>query len=549
MVAREDRGSFGGPCRVLRHLMVSAFRQVLEQRVGPKGAGVALLAVAISTLALVPFALVRFPPINDYPFHLARIMMTCRLRDFAHFYAIGTFLLPNVAMDAIAVPIGWVTGAEAAVRLFVEATLVLLILGTLSLNAAVHRLQSWPLLGAALAYNGISRFGFFNYLFGLALALFAIALWFRMRDGGAKLVAAFACCIVLIFCHMEAFAIYAVVAGGIELERSISAWRKERSWAPLRQLLYAASPFVLTIALFLLASPTVSAENYYTYAGGWGTKPVGAFFSLSSGYLWLDAITLLSIFALAIWLALRGWLSYSRPLAVGIALLVLALIVLPPELLGSIYADSRLGPAIVLLALASFGVATTAPRYVLFVVGALALFLTAMHTIVLSTTWIGFDREIRPIVQAFDVLPTGTTLFAITAEPFPRLVADSAERQRAWRPPLKHVASYAILHGPLFVPMNYADPTKQPLIVAKAFADVKNYQGDKPLRVANGQALTKVLSYIHTRTASSWKKLGTPYVFVMGRKTLGPLKLPSWAVPVTEGDRFLILRLEVAQRR
>lgn len=523
--------------------MVSTPRQESNRRLDVKASTFPLLVAAICSLAIIPFALVRFPPINDYPFHLARIVILAHLghSGFAQFYSLGTFLLPDVALDAIAVPLGWLTGPEAAVRIFVELTLVLLILGTVTLNAVVHRASAWPLLGASVAYNGIFRFGFFNYLFGLALALFALALWLRMR-GVPKLVVGFGSCVILIFSHMEAFGLFALAAAGIELERAFSDWRRGWSWAPVWQLLTAATPFVVTMAGFLLVSPTAHVTSKLQYAAGWGTKPVSAVFSLSSGFLWLDATTVFAILALGIWFALRGWLSFSRPVAVSAALLLMALIVLPPTMMGSIYADSRLGPAIALLALASFGIASRAPRVATFTAGGVALALAALHTLVLSSAWLRYEGEIRPIVQALDTVPEGSTVFALTSEPYPRLLADSKERQTAWRPPLKHVASYAVLHGAVFVPMTFADPTKQPLVVSPSYADVKNYQGDNPFLIPDRRSLLHQLADIRGH-ASSWK-VGMPYALVVGRKALEPLTLPGWAVPVAAGQRFVLLRLE-----
>src|SRR5262249_16038962 len=159
------------------------------------------------------------------------------------------------------------------------------------------------------------------------------------------------------------------------------------------------------------------------------------------------------------------WLAFSRPLALSAGLLSLALFVLPPAMLGSIYADLRLGPALALLVIAALGVPPTAPKVAQLVVGGTALVLPALPAVVLSTAWTTYDREIGSVGQALDSVPRGSTVFAVTSEPYTRLLADTKERQAAWRPPLKHVASYAALRGVVFVPMTFADPTKQPLVV------------------------------------------------------------------------------------
>jgi hypothetical protein len=178
----------------------------------------AVLATAI--IALIPVNATRFIPSNDYPFHLARMVILAQLDNpiFAQIYQRGSLLLPNQAMDGIVVPLSKLLGPEAATRIFVELTILVTLLGTVLLHWAAHkRLSVWPLVAVALLYNGIFRFGFFNYLFGLSVALCASALWMAMKPGVLRLAAAFVASIFLMYCHLEAFGIFAVIAGSIEL--------------------------------------------------------------------------------------------------------------------------------------------------------------------------------------------------------------------------------------------------------------------------------------------------------------------------------------------
>src|ERR1700724_2527904 len=76
----------------------------------------AILATAFA--AIIPVYATRFLPINDYPFHLARMVILAQLDNpiFARFYEQGSFLLPNLAMDAVAVPLSRFLGPELATR-------------------------------------------------------------------------------------------------------------------------------------------------------------------------------------------------------------------------------------------------------------------------------------------------------------------------------------------------------------------------------------------------------------------------------------------------
>jgi hypothetical protein len=506
-----------------------------------------LITLVIALLTLVPIFVTRYLPINDYPFHLGRMIILAQLDNpvFARFYQQGSFLLPNVGMDAVVIPLSKILGPERATRVFVEITLITMLLGAVALHWAAHRrLSAWPLLTVAVLYNGIFRFGFFNYLFGLGLAFAAAALWLTMQKGLARSAVAFIACIVLIFCHMEAFGVFALIVGGIELQKTILAWTQTKSWTPVVGLLHSAAPFVLTLALFVLLSPAAGViANGLAYDPGLATKPIGALYALSSGILWLDALTAALVAGVCAWLLLTGRLEFSWPLAAACLMVGFALLALPSSLMGSLYADTRLGPAIALLAIISTDIRADAPKFAHWTVVAIISFLTIFRTTVLSSAWIRYDAEILSVVKALDGIEAGATLFAVTSEPFPRLIANSPERVKAWSPPIKHLASYAVLHAPIFVPMTFADPTKQPLVVSNAYQSVKDFQGDNPAQATDRKMLSAFMENLRDHLESqAWPRITSAYVLVMGRQILEPMQLPPFVFRVAQGDRFALLR-------
>jgi hypothetical protein len=507
-----------------------------------------IASLAIAILALIPVYATRFLPINDYPFHLARMAILAQLDNpiFARFYEQGSFFLPNMAMDAIAVPLSMILGPELATRVFVELTLLTILFGTMLLHWAAHRrLSVWPLLAIVLLHNGIFRFGFFNYLFGMGCALAAAALWMILRPGLVRLAIAFVASNFLIYCHMEAFGVFGIIAGSIEIERAYTAWRRHRSWKILTDLIYSVSPFLASIALFILLSPTAAvAGKGFAYSPGLGTKPLGGLFSLSSGILWLDALSLACIMGAGAWLAISRNLVISRPLAFASIMMSLALFVVPSSVMGALYADVRIGPVIALLIIATFDLRADAPRLASFALLATVLTLGAIRAAVLTQIWAGYDREIGSIVTAVDKIEPGSTLFAATSEDYPNLIADTPQRRAAWSPPLKHVASYAILGSPVFVPMTWAEPTQQPLLVRAAYQDAYVFQGNNPRKVYDKEALPTFIAAIEEKLESgTWSGLGNVYLLVVGSKSATSGPFPPPVVRVAEGDRFVLLRL------
>src|SRR5438105_13049546 len=100
-----------------------------------------LLAIGVALLALVPIYATPFLPINDYPFHLARMVILSHLDDpvFGRFYGLGTFLLPDVGMDAVTIPLSHLFGPERATLIFVGITLMSMLFGAVALHWVPHR--------------------------------------------------------------------------------------------------------------------------------------------------------------------------------------------------------------------------------------------------------------------------------------------------------------------------------------------------------------------------------------------------------------------------
>jgi hypothetical protein len=510
------------------------------------------VATLTAILALIPVYATRFLPFNDYPFHLARMVILSQLDNpiFARFYMPGSFFLPNMAMDAVVVPLSLLLGAEFASRVFVELTILAILFGTVALHWAAHRrLSVWPLLAMLVLHNGILRFGFLNYLFGAGLALWAAALWMILRPGWLRFVVTLIASILLIYCHMEAFCIFAVIAGSVAIERAYEEWRQHGSWTVFRDLGYAAFPFLLTIALFLLLSPTASvAGKAFVYAPGLGTKPVGALFSLSSGVPWLDEVSLLSMAALFAWLTIARKITVSWPLALATIMMSLALFVVPDSVMGALYADVRIGPVIAFLAIATFDLRANAGRFAVYSVASVVVVLSLVRTMTLTETWGGYSSEIASIVDAIAKIEPGSTLFAATSQPYPSLIADSAERRIPWSPPLKHVASYAVLGSPVFVPMTWAEPTQQPLNVQPAYRDAYRFQGNNPRKVYDAAALPEFVKTIGDNLRNgNWRGLGNVYVLVVGAEGAASASSVPAVKVIAKGDRFALLRLVVPE--
>src|SRR5262249_50909646 len=147
-------------------------------------------------------------------------------------------------------------------------------------------------------------------------------------------------------------------------------------------------PFILCLALFAMLSPTASvAGKGFGYAAGLLTKPVGGLFALSSGSQALDTITVLVVIGFGGWLVATHNVVVSRPLAFATAAMALAFVVVPPTIMGALYADVRLAPALALLAIATLDIRPGAPVWTQRSVTYLAVAVALLRAFVFTTEW------------------------------------------------------------------------------------------------------------------------------------------------------------------
>jgi hypothetical protein len=137
--------------------------------------------VGLCGFTLLPLFLVSIPPLVDYPNHLARMSILLGVGDdptSAANYQPHWRLLPNLAMDLIVPPLAHLLSLESAGWLFVAATMILLVIGTLMLHRVLHgRVGLWPLCSLLFLYNAVLSWGFLNYLFALSITLLGFSGW------------------------------------------------------------------------------------------------------------------------------------------------------------------------------------------------------------------------------------------------------------------------------------------------------------------------------------------------------------------------------------
>lgn len=303
-----------------------------QHRTYSAGAVLALLAIAVAVV-VAPALSVRFPPLNDYPFHLARIWILDHLDDpvVGQFYEAGNWLLPNIAMDVVALGLARLVGAEAGTKIFLVLWMAGLLAGPALLHRAAHgRWSVWPMLAGMLVFNGILRWGFMNFLFGVGLAFGFAAWWMWTADRRLQLWVGVVGGVLTLFCHLAAFGVFAVIVSSYELTH---CWQNRHDLrAAAIRLTVSVLPFLACLVGFVALSPTSEGGEIAFPGIHW--KAWGGVASLSSAILWLDLLTVAFAGALVLALAMCRQLRVSAPLAVA-AVMMGAVFVACPDRVGS----------------------------------------------------------------------------------------------------------------------------------------------------------------------------------------------------------------------
>ena len=405
-------------------------------------------AVALVWLAAcVPLALADLLPFVDYPAHLARVHLLAG--GTSPFYRSSWDILPNLALEAIAVPLAHVVSAELALRLFTALCLGLLVWGgALFSRAATGRASLLCFLPALLVYNVILAFGFLNFLFGLGVALVALALHIEGagQPVGRRLARESLACLVLFFSHVVALAVYLVAAAAVDLRRKNLAVLAAALVAPAALLLASPTRHEATLAEF---HPLAKLDNLVAMpATGQGV---------------LDTIfALAALILLAALLVLRLARPSRRVATVALALAALY-IVAPYRFATAENVDTRLPLPFLLVALAGFELTCSGAR-----ARAVAAALAALFAFRVATTAAHVHRCGRALAAVRDDLraavPAGSLLFTA------REASAPSWQPRDWNPPLTHAADLLLLDRPLYAATLFAHPTQQPLARTAPFA-------------------------------------------------------------------------------
>lgn len=475
-------------------------------------------------LSSVPIFSTVLPPLFDYPNHLARMHLLAEGGN--PYYATRWAPLPNLAEDLVVPLLAQVLPLDLAGKLFLVATFALIAGGTLLINRQVTgRALVWPLTAFLLLYSRVLLWGFLNYLFGLGLALVALALWLRQENEPAwrRLAVAVPLALACYIAHVEAFALLAIMLAGVELAPSYVELRAGDWLALRRRSAIAVAPLAIPAALFFeLWQP--HAEGGMNYAAF--SRKADLLFSVFDNYnrpfdIACFAVALVTLLTLAAWRRL----GLAPRMRGAVWLLFVAYLALPSQLFSGSGADHRVPLAMFLLLIAGSAPSPGSRTGRVLAVAAALLFVVRLGAI--EHVWLRSDSVYRADLDAIDALPPGVKLAA----------AYPARAINVVKVPEVHLPTLAIARRDGFVPTLFTYASQQPIAVRADVADLADKlqpadlwhafaEADAPQRRALLPLLTRMDYIVFT---------GVP-----------DMRLPAdpCLAPVFNGPSFKIFRIE-----
>jgi hypothetical protein len=390
------------------------------------------LAIVLALLAGLPFMVTRYPQLTDYPAHLARYHVMLAIGHNAwlqKYYIFQWRLTGNLGVDLLMVPLGHLLGVETAGWL---VGLVIPPLTGLGIFAVEWTLRRRVGVGSLLALTPIwppaMVLGFYNFCLGLALALFAFALWVRWTGRSWRAPAFLAIGLVVWLCHVSAWGILGIMAFGYE-------WSRRKHW----RAILAPWPLLLPVVPMALFPGASSGALPYGPVY-WLYKQ--AIFEQAMRDQWFELDELTPLLLLAPIVAAMIFRRFDGRLGWSAVLMFLAVWAVPRHLGGGDYADYRLIP--VALMLGSLAIDWRAPRWALW----LAPLLFVVRLAATTQAWIVNDRELTIELKALDFIPEGA-----------RVAGAVGIDQSTWPlKPYEHAPGYATVRRDALVNTHFAIP-------------------------------------------------------------------------------------------
>jgi hypothetical protein len=376
-------------------------------------------------ITFIPLLYPPIPPVVDLMGHMARYRVELDLAhspDLQRFYEFHWKPVGNLGVDLLVIPLSKLFGLETAVRLIVMAIPPMTVAGFLWVAREVHnRLPPTVLFALPFAYGHAFLFGFLNFSLSMAFAFLAFGLWLRLghqERTRLRLALFVPISFLLYFTHIFGLGTLGLLAFSAEAVRQHDKgifWWKAGLLAALH-----ASALALPLLLMVLwrsGAPPGTTGDFFNF---WA-KAAFILQSLRDRVQWFDMAGVALVLVVLVEARRHPLLTFSRNLAFSVLVLLACFVLLPRIIFGSAYADMRLAPFMLAVAILAirFRDETYMPLARNLVFLGLAFFLVRIgyHTYSLARA----ADDHRGKLAALEYVPRGAPMITIVGEDCARM--------------------------------------------------------------------------------------------------------------------------------
>ncbi|HEV2521792.1 MAG TPA: hypothetical protein VGT24_05365 [Candidatus Acidoferrales bacterium] len=406
------------------------------------------LALLVVALLLGPVWIVAFPPLLDYPNHLARSFILTHLNrpgfSFSEFYRADWGLYPYLGMDAVLAVLGRLLPIEIAGRVYLSLCLLAVPLAAwFFLRQALHdenpRALWSPLWSLLIAYNVFFLEGFLNFDLSIAVGFVALGLWLRWLDLPviARWIMALVAFTALYFTHLLGFGITGII---VAVYLAISR-------RPFRDWIWSGALAVPGAAFYLHSSRVGLSTDKIIFHGL--DDKLDSLGMIMHGY-W-PVLDWISLVALAVWFLAAWWrnreFQWNRKW-IFIAVFLFALFWGIPWMWGEgSDLDIRVLPFLFVVILATARVGRRAKW-----LAAIPFLLFAARALSMTQHFLQVQPELAGLARSFDAVPPGALVLPVVEGD-----QDPIER------PFTHFWAYGVIRRGWFSPYLMDAPGETPM--------------------------------------------------------------------------------------
>lgn len=375
------------------------------------------IMIALILLSLIPLLWPAIPPITDLYVHIGRYSIAHNLPTdplLQRYYSYNWALIPNLGVDLTVKAMAPLIGVEPAAKISVMAIIAATGGALLLLARQAHgRITAAALFALPLAYGYPFQFGFVNFCLAMALALLAFYLWMRLGDANKITVRAIMfvpLAFVVWIAHALGWGVLGLCVFAAEIIRHRDAGKKwfATLFSSGLHCLPLTAPLFLMIARQGGGSGGPMTDQWFS----WTIKTQAVSLSLSDRWRLFDTVSIDILLIIIVAALILRTARFDRRLGLAALFLVITYLLMPWSLMGSTYADMRLAPFVVAMALIAIdfrpGDASGLGKAMM-IAGALFFLVRTSAT---TVSFARYEKDMQVELEALPHIPIGSRVAA-----------------------------------------------------------------------------------------------------------------------------------------